>query len=58
MTENDTIKHSRCGGGMWVCETHPSRPQGHGGCGSPGLPCGCNRSDPPASGFDEVINHV
>jgi hypothetical protein len=33
----------KCAGTGWLCEEHPDKPMGHGGCSGAGGPCAvCN----------------
>jgi hypothetical protein len=52
---NEIHKCTNCQDEGWVCEKHPNKPWrgGKGCCGGAGMPCVCNKSDPPwAFGFD------
>lgn len=40
-------KPQLCGGEGWVCERHPNLPFEHDCCGGAGMPCVCNKANPP-----------
>lgn len=45
----DGVTCANCDGEGWVCENHPEVPWngGDGCCGGAGMPCSCNKADPP-----------
>lgn len=48
-----------CKGDGWVCERHPTKPWSDVGCKcGAGVPCECNKSNPPRVHFDEVYADV
>lgn len=51
---------ANCEGEGWVCENHPQRPWGwgEGCCGGAGMPCLCNKADPPWHfiSADEIVD--